>query len=63
VFFNRARALCRGRDRGAAFTDFDLYVSARRSTDPAMRPLIALHDVCATAPTYDLWRHNRWILP
>lgn len=63
VFFNRARALCRSPERGTAFTDFDLHLNARKSTDAAMRPIVALRDVCATNPTYDVWRHNRWINP
>ena len=63
VFLNHAQALCRSREHGTTFVDFDLHVDAKKATDAAMRPLIALHDVCATAPTYDVWRHNGWINP
>jgi len=63
VFLNQAQALCRSPERGKSFVDFDLQVDARKSTDSAMRPLIALEDVCAIAPTYEIWRHNWWINP
>jgi hypothetical protein len=63
VFLNQVQALCRSPERGKTFVDFDLQVDARKATENAMRPLIALHDVCAMAPTYAVWRHNWWINP
>jgi hypothetical protein len=63
VFLNRAQALCRSPEHGQTFVDFDLYVDAKKATDAAMRRLIALPDVCASAPTYAVWRHNWWINP
>jgi hypothetical protein len=63
VLFNRGRALCRSPERGTEFSDFDLYLNARKASDSALRPIIALQGFCETAPTYDLWRHNWWIHP
>jgi hypothetical protein len=63
VFLNKAQALCRSAERGKDFVDFDLHVDARKATESVMRPLIALQNVCATDPTYDVWRHNWWINP
>jgi len=63
VFYNRARNLCRRPDTApVAFRDLDLYVFARRATDTALRPLIALPGFCSRAVTYDPFRHNEWIL-
>ncbi len=63
MFLNRAQALCRSPEHGKTFVDFDLYVDAKKATDAAMRPLIAMPNVCASAPTYAVWRHNWWINP
>src|SRR4029453_8543758 len=57
VFYNRARTLCR--QRGAdSFEDLDLPLWARRSTDSALRPVIALEGFCARNVRYDPFRHN-----
>lgn len=61
VFFNRAHTLCRSRERGEVFVDFDLYLNSKKRSDPEMRPVIALENFCETNPTYDIWRHNGWI--
>jgi len=48
VYFNRARNLCRQRDRGLlAFQDLDLHLSARRATDGQLRRVIATTGFCA----------------
>src|SRR6266850_7326635 len=63
VYFNRARNLCRQRDRGLlAFQDLDLHLSARRATDGQLRRVIATTGFCARRERYDPFRHNAWIL-
>jgi hypothetical protein len=60
VFYNRARNLCR--ERGEAFVDLDLYLLARRATDPAFRRVIAVEGFCDRGLTYSPLWHNGWIL-
>src|SRR5881628_1238007 len=63
VYFNRARNLCRQRDAGRhAFQDLDLFLSARRSSDGAMKRVIDTKGFCAKGERYDPFRHNAWIL-
>jgi hypothetical protein len=63
VFFNRARNLCRQRDAGRlAFSDLDLFLSARRSSDGEMKRVIDTKGFCARGQRYDPFRHNAWIL-
>jgi hypothetical protein len=63
VYFNRARNLCRQRAAGRlAFQDLDLVLSARRSSDGAMRRVIDTKGFCAKGERYDPFRHNAWIL-
>lgn len=62
VYWNRARELCRSPDRGVNFSDFDLILNSRRSTEPAFKPVIDLKNFCASSPAYRVWRHNEWIL-
>src|SRR5882672_8606729 len=63
VYFNRARNLCRQRQAGlAAFQDLDLFLSARRTSDGAMKRVIATPGFCARGERYDPFRHNAWIL-
>jgi hypothetical protein len=63
VYFNRARNLCRQRDAGrAGFTDLDLVLSARRSSESELRRVIDTKGFCAKRERYDPFRHNAWIL-
>ena len=63
VYFNRARNLCRQRNAGRhAFQDLDLFLSARRSSDGAMKRVIDTKGFCAKGERYDPFRHNAWIL-
>ena len=63
VYFNRARNLCRQRAAGrAAFTDLDLFLSARRASDSELRRVIDTKGFCAKRERYDPFRHNAWIL-
>jgi len=63
VYFNRARNLCRQRQAGLApFQDLDLFLSARRTSDGAMKRVIATTGFCARGDRYDPFRHNPWIL-
>jgi hypothetical protein len=60
VFYNRARTLCRQRGP-ATFQDLDLHLWGRRSTQAALRPVIALEGFCERQVRYDPFRHNWWI--
>ena len=63
VYFNRARNLCRQRAAGrAAFTDLDLFLSARRSSESELRRVIDTKGFCAKRERYDPFRPNAWIL-
>jgi len=63
VYWNRARNLCRRRDAGlVAFQDLDLFLSSRRTSDGAMKRVIATPGFCARGDRYDPFRHNAWIL-
>jgi hypothetical protein len=63
VYWNRARNLCRRRDAGlVAFQDLDLFLTARRTSDGAMKRVIATPGFCARDERYDPFRHNAWIL-
>ena len=63
VFYNRARNLCRRPETAPVpFRDLDLYLSVRRSTEAALRPVIALENFCSQNVRYHPFRHNRWIL-
>jgi hypothetical protein len=61
VYFDRARYLCSLRRPDQGFSDFDLFLNSRRSTEAQLQPVIQLENFCATDPHYDLWRHNAWI--
>lgn len=57
-----ARNLCRHRDAGdMTFTDLELTLRSRRTTDDRLTTVIALDDFCARAPGYDPVLHNDWI--
>jgi hypothetical protein len=63
VFYNRAVTLCRQRDAGrVAFQDLDLFLTARRTSDGALKRVIATTGFCARGDRYDPFRHNAWIL-
>jgi hypothetical protein len=63
VFYNRAVTLCRQRDAGLiAFQDLDLFLTARRTSDGALKRVIATTGFCARGDRYDPFRHNAWIL-
>ena len=57
-----ARNLCRQRDAGELrFTDLDVSLRSRRTTDPLLKDVIAIDHFCAHPPRYDPFRHNDWI--
>ncbi|HUG38129.1 MAG TPA: hypothetical protein VML54_14320, partial [Candidatus Limnocylindrales bacterium] len=63
VFYNRAQNLCRA--SGAMrppFQDLDLFLWARRATDPELRPVIAIEGFCSRGIRYNPFWHNHWIL-
>jgi hypothetical protein len=59
IFFDLARNACR---RRAGYRDLDLSLRSGHGRDPQMRQTIDVRSFCEKAPTYDLWRHNAWIL-
>jgi hypothetical protein len=62
VYYNRARNLCRRRDHGESpFRDLDLHLWARRTTEPELRPVIAIEGFCAKGIRYSPLWHNEWI--
>jgi hypothetical protein len=61
VYWNRARTLCRSPEHGRQFTDFDLILNSRRSTEKELKPVVAIENFCASDPDYHVWRHNAWI--
>jgi hypothetical protein len=61
VYWNRARTLCRSPERRVLFTDFDLVLNSRRTTQTELTPVIRFENFCASSPAYRVWRHNEWI--
>ena len=62
VHFNVARALCRQGIEQGRWTDVDLSLRSRRTTDSLLRPVVEVEEFCRQPLTYDLWRPNPWIL-
>jgi hypothetical protein len=62
VNFSQAKRLCAEHRDDPNFQDLDLVYAARRAHQPAMRPLVNLHDFCAQNLSYSLLRPNDWIL-
>ena len=61
VVFNRARNLCLGRGRVGDVADLHLVLRVRRTTDPALRPVVDVANFCSTPLHYNPFWHNRWI--
>lgn len=63
VYLNIGRAFCRrGCSPANPCISVDLSLRSRRRTDPELRPVIDLKDLCKGGTRYDLWRPNAWIL-
>jgi hypothetical protein len=62
VFYNRARTLCRERGATTVFRDLDLFLWARRTTDPDLKRVIAIEGFCGRGVRYNPLWHNSWIL-
>lgn len=71
VYFNTAKNTCRhiaadgetARSRTlAGVVDLDLTLRSKRNSAADYRPVIDISRFCASNPTYDMWRHNGWIL-
>ncbi|MBX2988528.1 MAG: hypothetical protein KF802_11590 [Bdellovibrionaceae bacterium] len=64
VVFSRIRNLCRSEMNNPDFLGMDVFVIAKRASDPTYRPLLSLHDACRRKLDADLWgRHEgveRW---
>jgi hypothetical protein len=61
VYFNVGRGLCRQGIANGRWTEIDLLLRSRRSTETDVRTVVDIEGFCATNPTYDLWRPNAWI--
>jgi hypothetical protein len=61
VSFNIARAICRQRAARGRWTEVDLSLRSRRTTEVALRSVVEIAGFCKENPTYDLWRTNPWI--
>jgi hypothetical protein len=61
VHWNVARALCRQGAAHGRWTDLDLSLRSRRTTEEALRPIVEVERFCRANPSYDLWRPNPWI--
>lgn len=61
VYWNRANALCRSNEKGRDFSDFDLLLRSRKTSQGQMAVVIDLKNYCASSPAYRVWRHNEWI--
>jgi hypothetical protein len=62
VFFSVARTLCREGTAEGRWVDLDLSLRARRISEPALRPVIAVDGFCRRDLRYDVWRPNAWIM-
>jgi hypothetical protein len=63
VIAAQANRLCRLLARRPDPPRVDVAIDARRSTDPAMRPLVHVDDFCHRGVEYSVWQHNEWIEP
>jgi hypothetical protein len=61
VHFNIARALCRQAASNGQWSDLDLSLRSRRTTELDLRPVVEIEGFCRANPTYDVWRANSWI--
>lgn len=58
ALYARGRSLCAHvKDRYRV----DLHLASRRSSDPALKPVVDLPDFCHQMPRYVCWKHNDWI--
>jgi hypothetical protein len=57
ILLAHAKMLCRS-PRGR----IDVAVDAKKASDATMRPLVRIEDVCASAPSYSVFRENPWIV-
>jgi hypothetical protein len=63
VYLSVGRAVCRVIcEEKHRCTDIDLELWSRRTTQPALRPVINVKNFCTSGLHYDLWRPNAWIL-
>ncbi|HYC56208.1 MAG TPA: hypothetical protein VEL28_14835 [Candidatus Binatia bacterium] len=65
VFWNLARELCRRGSADPQFANLDFLVQSRRTAQPPteLRTVVSIEDFCTSGTTYEVWRHNAWILP
>jgi hypothetical protein len=61
VHFNIARALCRQAASNGQWSDLDLSLRSRRTTELDLRPVVEIEGFCRANPPYDVWRANSWI--
>ncbi len=61
VLAAQAHRLCRLLAARPSPSRVDVAIDAKRSSDPATRPLIRVEDFCHKDIEYSPWRHNEWI--
>ena len=59
MLLSRGQTLCAGHSNGA--WRVDVHLASRRSSEPALRPVVDIQDFCRNIPAYRWWRHNDWI--
>jgi hypothetical protein len=62
VYLSFARALCRQGLEHGRWTDLDLSLRSRRTSEQTLRPVVELDRFCGRNIHYDVWRPNSWIL-
>ncbi|MEO6950456.1 MAG: hypothetical protein ABI321_01480 [Polyangia bacterium] len=60
--YGTVRWLCGDLSQRGDTRRLDVSISARRTTDAHMRPLIEVNDICHAHLGYSPWHHNVWIL-
>jgi hypothetical protein len=57
IILAHAKRLCR-----VPGERIDVRVDAKTASDPAMRPLVRIEDICGSPPSYSVLRENPWIV-
>ncbi len=61
VYLSLANSLCRRYAASTDFLDLDLELRAKHPGNEGFQSVVDVDAFCRTRPSYDLWRHNRWI--
>lgn len=63
LLMTQVKHLCEQLKRDPEFRDLDAFLASRRKTSTKMTTVVDAKGVCSTPLTYDVFRHNPWILP